>query len=82
MSDGKFSVFTISYVNTALNQSTFRSRKCYIINANNTICDITLQCDVTRIIFLSNKVKYFEKEQSYNNLPKEVIFSFLSDYGK
>ena len=31
MSDGKFSVFTSSYVNTALNQSAFRIHKCYII---------------------------------------------------
>ena len=31
-SGGKFSVFTLSYVNTALNQSAFRIHKCYIIN--------------------------------------------------
>ena len=30
-SGGKFSVFTLSHVNTALNQSTFRIHKCYII---------------------------------------------------
>ena len=30
-SDGKFSVFTLSFVNTALNQSSFRIYKCYII---------------------------------------------------
>ena len=30
-SGGKFSVFTLSYVNTALNQSAFRIHKCYII---------------------------------------------------
>ena len=30
-SDGKFSVFTLSYVNTALNQSSFRIHKFYII---------------------------------------------------
>ena len=35
MSDGKFSVFTSSYVNTALNQSAFRIHKCYIINTHN-----------------------------------------------
>ena len=29
-SGGKFSVFTLSYVNTALNQSAFRIHKCYI----------------------------------------------------
>ena len=34
-SGGKFSVFTLSYVNTALNQSAFRIHKCYIINKNN-----------------------------------------------
>ena len=28
---GKFSVFTSSYVNTAINQSAFRILKCYII---------------------------------------------------
>ena len=28
---GKFSVFTFSYVNTALNQLAFRIHKCYII---------------------------------------------------
>ena len=28
---GKFSVFTLSYVNTALNQSAFTIHKCYII---------------------------------------------------
>ena len=31
MSDGKFSVFTLSYINTALNQSAFRIDKYYII---------------------------------------------------
>ena len=31
MSNGKFSVFTVSYVNTALNQSAFTIHKCYII---------------------------------------------------
>ena len=31
-SGGKFSVFTLSYVNTALNQSVFKIHKCYIIN--------------------------------------------------
>ena len=30
-SGGKFSVFTLSYVNTAVNQSSFRIYKCYII---------------------------------------------------
>ena len=30
-SGGKFFVFTLSYVNTALNQSAFRIRKCYIL---------------------------------------------------
>ena len=30
-SGGKFSVFTLSHVNTALNQSAFRIHKCYII---------------------------------------------------
>ena len=34
-SGGKFSVFTLSYVNTALNQSAFRIHKCYIIIINN-----------------------------------------------
>ena len=33
MSGGKFSVFTSSYVNTALNQSAIRIHKCYIINS-------------------------------------------------
>ena len=33
MSHGKFSVFTLSYVNTALNQQEFRIHKCYIIIA-------------------------------------------------
>ena len=32
-SGGKFSVLTLSYVNTALDQSAFRIRKCYIIKA-------------------------------------------------
>ena len=32
MSKGKFSMFTSSYVNTAINQSAFRILKCYIIN--------------------------------------------------
>ena len=31
MSGGKFSVFTSSYVNTAVNQSAIRIHKCYII---------------------------------------------------
>ena len=31
MSGGKFSVFTLSYVNTAVNQSAFRIVNCYII---------------------------------------------------
>ena len=31
MSNGKFSMFTSSYVNTALNQSAFRIYKRYII---------------------------------------------------
>ena len=31
-SGGKFSVLTLSYVNTALSQSAFRVYKCYIIN--------------------------------------------------
>ena len=34
-SGGKFSVFTLSYVNTALNQSAFRIHKCYIIKLYN-----------------------------------------------
>ena len=34
MSKGKFSVFTSSYVNTAINQSAFRILKCYIIKRN------------------------------------------------
>ena len=38
MSDGKFSVFTSSYVNTALNQSAFRICKCYIIIKLNELC--------------------------------------------
>ena len=33
MSKGKFSVFTLSYVNTAINQSAFRILKCYIKNS-------------------------------------------------
>ena len=33
-SGGKFSVFTLSYVNTALNQSAFRIGKCYIIKSD------------------------------------------------
>ena len=35
MSDGKFSVFALSYVNTALNQSACRIHKCNIIIHNN-----------------------------------------------
>ena len=31
MSDGKFFMFTSSYVNTAFNQSAFRIGKCYMI---------------------------------------------------
>ena len=31
MSDGKFSMFILSYVNMALNQLAFKIRKCYII---------------------------------------------------
>ena len=34
MSNGKFSVFTLSYVNMAPNQSAFRIRKSYIVNFN------------------------------------------------
>ena len=30
----KISVFTLSYVNTALNQSAFRIHKCYIIKVS------------------------------------------------
>ena len=36
MSGGKFSVFTSSYVNMALNQSAIRIHKCYVINCTNT----------------------------------------------
>ena len=36
-SGGKFSVFTLSYVNTALNQSAFSIHKCYIIKAVNSL---------------------------------------------
>ena len=36
MSNGKFSVFTLGNVNTALNQSAFRTHKSYIINFNIT----------------------------------------------
>ena len=37
-SGGKFSVFTLSYINTALNQSAFRTHKCYIVkNISNKI---------------------------------------------
>ena len=32
ISDGKYSVFILSCVNTTLNQSAFRIHKCYIIN--------------------------------------------------
>jgi hypothetical protein len=32
----KFSVLTLSYINTALSQSAFRIYKCYIINVNST----------------------------------------------
>ena len=35
MSGMKFSVFTSSYINTALNQSAIRIYKCYIIMCNN-----------------------------------------------
>ena len=35
-SGGKFAVFTLSYVNTALNQSAFRIHKCYIIRTHIT----------------------------------------------
>ena len=34
MGNGKFSVFTLSYVNMAINQSAFRILKCYIIKNN------------------------------------------------
>ena len=34
--DEKFSVFTLGYVNTALNQSAFITHKCCIINCNKT----------------------------------------------
>ena len=34
MSDGKFSVFTLSHANTLLNQSAFRIHKCYIVNVS------------------------------------------------
>ena len=36
MSKGKFSVFTSSYVNTALNQSAIRIHKCYSIKSFET----------------------------------------------
>ena len=39
MSDGKFSVFTWSYVNTSLDQSAIGVHKCYIINVHITMVD-------------------------------------------
>ena len=44
MSGGKFSVFTSSYVNTALNQSAIRIHKCYII-----IEDVGLSFELLKI---------------------------------
>ena len=45
MSDGKFSVFTLSYVNTALNQSAFIIQKCYIRNKIIYIYSYTIATD-------------------------------------
>ena len=42
MSGGKFSVFTSSYVNTALDQSAIRIHKCYIINVINSFMALNL----------------------------------------
>ena len=39
MSGGKFSAFTSSYVDTALDQSAIRIHKCYIINVHITMVD-------------------------------------------
>ena len=36
-----------------------------------------MQCDVTRIICISNKAKYFDKKRSYKNSTKEFILRFL-----
>ena len=44
-SGGKFSVFTLSHVNTALKQSAFRIHKCYIIIAYTTIVSCILSYD-------------------------------------
>ena len=33
-----------------------------------------MQCNVTRIIYIYNKVEYLHKEQSYKTSTKEVIF--------
>jgi hypothetical protein len=41
-SGGKFPVFTLSYINTALSQSAFRIYKCYIIITHTSYIGITL----------------------------------------
>ena len=46
----KFSVFTPSYVNTALNQSAFRTHKCYTIkNISNKILVVNNLGDLTAL---------------------------------
>ena len=62
-------MFTLNYVNTALNQSGFRIHKCSII-----------KCDVTRcIICTSNKVECVGKEHSYKKFYKRSYIVNLSD---
>ena len=63
MSDGKFSVFTSSYVNTALNQSAFRNGKCYIIinrKAMLLLCNIIVTETIGRLLGdLTNRNSWF-----------------------
>ena len=55
-SGGKFSVFTLSYVNTALNQSAFWIHKCYII-INAAVSKFFSKMDVFGTSFFPIKVR-------------------------
>ena len=54
MSGGKFSVFTSSYVNTALDQSAIRIDKCYIINKYKVLVCGDLLSNIHFLLKLSN----------------------------
>ena len=62
-SGGKFSVFTLSYANTALNQSAFRIHKCYIIISD----QIREGCNFQRFLNCRLKCLYHSYELAYFN---------------